>query len=157
MTLARAFRRVIAVESFTVDRQPPAAAPPAPAAGGRWGRPSAFEVGSGLRAPPPPATTVVYERLHEVRRYRGVESHRAYALSAAAEGQVTPEAIRSVTFYMGEREVRHERVEAHGRVTNVTPVIETIRDYVRFDFPFERGGARGVPHPPPTPPRKEPA
>ena len=68
-----------------------------------------------------------------------------------------PEQIRSVTFYLGTREVRRERREAEGGVTNVTPVIETIRDYLGFRFPFgDPAGDRGTPHPPETPPRDEP-
>ena len=155
MRLAGAFRRTIAVESFTDERRSPEPVRSAPPSGARWGRPSAFEIGQASPRPPDPAT-ITYSWLHEVVRQKGVESHRQYA-DAELGGELVPaEAIRSVTFYLGERQVRHERRNVEGGVTNVTPIIETIRHYVRFDFPFGLAGARGEPHPPPTPPREEP-
>ena len=159
MTLARAFRRLIAVESQTVERaplQPVVAAEPD--AGARWGRPATFEIPSRSRASSQPAT-LAYDWIDKARMFRGVESHREYRTEATTlEGTtLQPELIRSVTFFLGEREVRHERRESEGGQTHVTPVVETIRDYVKLTFPFgDPEGARGEPHPPPTPPRAEP-
>ena len=158
MRLAGAFTRLIAVESQTVERAPAAPVTPSPAPGARWGRPASFEIPSRPRATDKPAT-LTYQWVDKARLFRGVESHREYRHATTAIDGTTlgPEAIRSVTFFLGSRAVRRERREAEGGVTNVTPVIETIRDYVKLTFPFgDPEGARGTPHPPPTPPRAEP-
>ena len=155
MRLAGAFRRLIAIESFTDERSTPPTRPPAPEAGARWGRPAAFEIGEAPQPSPQASLTISW--LHETRRLEGVESHRQYARTAALPDQpVTAEAIRSVTFCLGERQVRRESRKISGRVTSVMPVIETIRDYVRLDLPIGLAGERGEPHPPETPPREEP-
>ena len=155
MRLGGAFRRVIAVESFTDDRALQRAQPPAPEAGARWGRPAAFEIGEAPQPSPQASLTATWT--HEDRRLKGIESHRQYVRTAALSDQpVTAEGIRSVTFYLGEREVRRESRKVAGSVTSIEPVIETIREYVRLDFPFGLAGARGEPHPPETPPREEP-
>lgn len=154
MRLVNAFRRTIAVESQTDQRARPERRHVPPDAGARWGGPAVFEIGA-LPEEPPPAS-ITYSWLNEVVWFRGVESHREYAESLAGSELIPTEAIRSVTFYLGEREVRHERRATAGGITGVTPVIETIREYLRFDFPFEPLGSRGTPHPPPTFPREEP-
>ena len=158
MTLARAFRRLIAVESQTTGRARPQLAKSEPDAGARWGRPAAFEIPSRPRPSEKPAQ-LTYDWVDKARLFKGVESHREYVHGVAlVEGTaLEPEAIRSVTFFLGTREVRHERREAEGGQTHVTPVIETIRDYLKLSFPFgDAEGARGTPHPPETPPRAEP-
>lgn len=154
MRLAGAFRRLVAVESFTEDRAP-APAPPAPSpdAGARWGQPSEFQIG---QTPKPPAeASITASWVHELRRLTGAESHRQYGSTPTPQAG-SAEAIRSVTFYLGEREVRRDRRKIEGRVTSVEPVIETIREYVRLDLPVDLEGARGEPAPPETPPREEP-
>ena len=159
MRLARAFRRLIAVESQTVERatpHPPAASEPD--VGARWGRAATFDIPFRSRASDQPAQ-LTFDWIDKARIFRGVESHREYRAAAHLLDGATlePEAIRSVTFFLGSREVRHERRESEGGQTHVTPVIEMIRDYVKLTFPFgDREGARGEPHPPPTPPRAEP-
>lgn len=154
MRLARAFRRQVAVESFTEDRAPeaPPAAPP-PDVGARWGQPAEFQISETPR--PPADGRINASWVHELRRFTGAESHRQYGSTPTPQAG-SAEAIRSVTFSLGEREVRQERRTIEGRVTTVEPVIETIRDYVRLDFPFALEGQRGEPHPPETPPREEP-
>lgn len=156
MRLAGAFRRLIAVESVTEERPPRQPPPPVPEAGARWGRPATFEIGSAPQ-PDPAGASLTVGWLHRTRVFKGVESHRQYSRVAARSDQaVTAETIRSVTFYLGEHEVRRESRKISGRVTSVTPVIETIREYVRLDLPLGLAGARGEPHPPETPPREEP-
>ena len=154
MRLASAFRRLVAVESFTEDRAPEAPpAAPSPDAGARWGQPSEFQIGE---TPKPPALgSITASWVHELRRFTGAESHRQYGSTPTPKAG-SAEAIRSITFYLGEREVRRERRRIEGRVTTVEPVIETIREYVRLDFPVGLEGQRGEPAPPETPPREEP-
>lgn len=158
MRLARALGRLIAVESQTAERSRSQPGPPDPAAGARWGGPASFDIPSRPEASDQQAS-LTYDWIDRARRFRGVESHREYVLSAAAVGGagLEPEAIRSVTFYLGEREERRERREQEGGQTRLTPIVETIREYVKLSFPFgDPQGARGKPHPPETPPREEP-
>ena len=67
------------------------------------------------------------------------------------------ESIKRVTFYLGEHEEVHEQRTVQGNVTTVEPIVETVREYVEFDFAFAVAGERGEP-PPPTvePPRPSP-
>ncbi len=144
MRLARAIRRcfVVAVESQTVDRtaiQPPIG--PEAQAGARWGQPAVFDQASRPRASDEPVGFTV-DWVDTYRVFKGSETHREY--SRVAAGETEPEGIRSVTFYSGSRKERR----------NVRGVIFTnvIHDYVKFNFPvLAFSGARGEPHPPPTP------
>jgi hypothetical protein len=144
MRLASAFRRLVAVESQSAVRATAQAAPAADPTGVRWGRPATFDIASRNRAPDEPAGFSV-SWIDTYRVFRGDESHREYARSFASVGDETvePELIRSVTFYCGTR--------TQERDVGGVIVTDRIDDYVRLDFPFGLEGARGEPHPPPTP------
>jgi hypothetical protein len=143
MRLAHAIRRrfVVAVESQTVERTPVELVELGTQAGARWGRPASFDQAS---RPRPSSETVGFtvDWIDTYRVFKGTETHREY--SRVAAGETDPEGIRSVTFYCGSRKERR----------NVRGVIFTnlIQDYVKFNFPvLAFSGARGEPHPPPTP------
>ena len=80
-----------------------------------------------------------------LRQPRTRMSARAWSNEAAKiiTSAFQPETIRSVTFYCGIRTVRRE----------IGGVIftDTIRDCLKFNFPFGVEGSRGSPHPPPRP------
>ena len=120
-----------------------------PEVGLRWGQPSQFEFGMEPEPSSAEAGAVILRQVHEPRIIKGIESHRQYEEHTPL-ASVTVEGIKSATFFLGEREVVHESREVDGRVTYVETVIETIEEYVKFDFNFEAMGDRGTPHPPET-------
>jgi hypothetical protein len=145
MKLARAFRRfVVAVESQPVRRAVVAPAAPDKQAGARWGRPATFDVASRNSASDEPAGFSA-SWIDNYRLFRGIETHREYDRATASVSSATlqPEMIRSVTFYCG---TRTEKRDVGGVIFS-----SLITDYVKLDFPFAVEGARGEPHPPPTP------
>lgn len=73
--------------------------------------------------------------------------------SAGAKDHFKTEAIKSVTFFLGEREVATETRERQGNLTVIQPKIEHIKEYFVFNFPIaSEVETRGEAAPESTPP-----
>ena len=151
--LGMALGRFIPVTAHASDRAPVAAPAPSPEVGRRWGRGSRFEIGSRPEPDEEGNGAVARRDVHKDVLIRGIESHREYEVNQVAIGGETIqiEGAGSVTFYIGQSEVVHEDRKVRGSVTFIQPTIETIDEYVTFDFDFGVSGFRGEPHPPETP------
>ena len=145
------FPRIVVVHARTRAPMPPRAA--LPEVGLRWGQRSRFEFG-GATPEPERRQGVRIRQVDRERLVHGTESHREYETHEVDLHGVPleVEGIKSVTFFLGEREVTHEPRTVRGGVTTIEPVIETIEEYMRFDFSTVVSGARGEPHPPATEP-----
>lgn len=148
-------RQTVPVVSHRRERAAPAPPVLVPEVGLRWGAASRFEFGQW----PEPL-----DETEPIIRYRGnvdkeiviqgVESHREFSRESIDVGNgviFEVEGIDSVTFYLGERQVETEEREVKYGVTYIQPVVETIEEYLKFDFKFLVAGERGEPHPPETP------
>ena len=136
------------------DRQVEAAIT-VPEVGLRWGAPSAFEHGLPAAVAPDETPGIVIDR-GRARVVRGTEVHREFGEELPA-GARPVESIKRATFYLGEHEEVHEQRTVQGNVTTVEPIVETVREYLEFDFAFTVEGERGTPPPPATePPRPSP-
>ena len=151
--LGLALGRVIPVIAHASDRAPVTAPVPVPEVGRRWGRVSRFEISSRPEPSDEGNGTVARRDVHKDLLIRGIESHREYEVHQVAIGgdTIEIEGAGSVTFYIGQSEVVHEDRKVRGSVIFIQPTIETIDEYVTFDFDFGVSGFRGEPHPPETP------
>ena len=152
--MSRTVERIapIPVDSFTRNRARPTRRGPVPAAGARWGLASRFdfdfmprpdESGGGLEV------TNVRAVASEVV-FSGEETHREFSVAEVdLSGTILDvEGTRSVTFYLGDRQVLHEERNVQGNLTTIQPTVETVKEYLKFHFEvIPEVGARGEPHP----------
>ncbi|MGR3593112.1 MAG: hypothetical protein ACU0B9_07355 [Limimaricola soesokkakensis] len=157
----------VRVVSFSYHRRPvapPVPVPvPVPEAGAAWGSPAAFDYSlqpSGVSAEISDGSEGDEEKGLKVSwpsgnvRISGVEEFREATLETIPLGgdAAEVEGIRSVTFYTGTREIRHEERTVQGAYTSIEPTIEHRKEYLRIGFPFAAALERGDPPPPDTPP-----
>ena len=148
------------VDVLARDRAPVVPEVEVPEVGLRWGRSSQFEFGMRHRPGPedPPAILIGRGR---PRVIEGVETHRQYSEESPVPEApaLVVEGVRSTTFFIGERVTQSESRKVEGGVTLVEPTVETIEEYIRFDFEFTFVGQRGAepPQPPTGQPRPAPA
>lgn len=134
--------------------------PVPPVLGLRWGRPSEFQFAAESTVSFGTTTggqgVVPRWELDREVVIRGREQHRVYAQQMTPLGdggeELEVEGISKTAFALPERVVVHERVEAEGQVTYVQPIVETVAEFLVFNFDLGVAGDRGQPTPPPTPP-----
>ncbi len=147
----------VRVMSLSTERRPVAPPVPVPDAGVVWGAASSFDY---ALQPSDTAAEITAGGDFEIswpsghRRINGVEEFRETTLETVPLGTaaVEVEGIRSVTFYTGTRDIRHEERTVQGAYTSIEPTIEHRREYLRIAFPFAVARERGDPPPPDTPP-----
>ena len=149
----------IEVVAFSNHRPRLEPARPAVAAAAAWGAPSSFDFSVEPDGTLGPDLTGLEGKFAGARPVdksqliRGVERFREVTVETVQAGDtlIDVEGIRSVTFFLGVREVVHEERSVRGSYTSIQPTIEHVSEYLRFNFPFTTALERGVRPPPDSP------